>query len=76
MGPGAVKRSISLDVNYKVNFKDFIPNVVCVLKKKIFKTYRTGFLFCSLGPALEVGLGVLGGQNFEFRPSVRYATSS
>ena len=45
--------------------KIFIPNFVCVLTNKRYKTYQTGFfLFCHLGHALGVGqLGVLRGQN-------------
>ena len=37
--------------------KIFIPNFVCVLTNKRYKTYQTGFLFCRLGHALGVGLG-------------------
>ena len=37
--------------------KIFIPNFVCVLTNKRYKTYLTGFLFCCLGHALGVGLG-------------------
>ena len=43
--------------------KIFIPNFVCVLTNERYKTYQTGFLFCRLGHALGVGLGVLRGQN-------------
>ena len=43
--------------------KIFIPNFVCVLTNERYKTYQTGFLFCCLGHALGVGLGVLRGQN-------------
>ena len=43
--------------------KIFIPKFVCVLKNERFKTYQSGFLFCCLGHALGVGLGVLRGQN-------------
>ena len=35
----------------------FIPNCVCVLTNKRYKTYRMGFSFCSLGLAQRVGLG-------------------
>ena len=35
----------------------FIPNFECVLTNERYKTYQTGFLFCSLGHALGVGLG-------------------
>ena len=48
---------ISFNFNYKNNFKDFIPNFVCVLTNERNKTYQTGFLFCCLGHALGVGLG-------------------
>ena len=43
--------------------KIFIPNFVCVLTNERYKTYQTGFLFCRLGHALGVGLGVHRGQN-------------
>ena len=43
--------------------KIFIPNFVCVLTNERYKTYQKGFLFCRLGHALGVGLGVLRGQN-------------
>ena len=33
----------SLNYNNKVNFKVFIPNFVCVLTNRIYKTYQTGF---------------------------------
>ena len=36
--------------------KIFIPNFVCVLASKRYKTYQTGFLFCRLGHAPGVGL--------------------
>ena len=41
--------------------KIFIPNFVCVLKIERYKTYQTGFLFCRLGHAPEVGLWGTGG---------------
>ena len=57
-GPGeGSKGQISFDFNYKVNFKDFIPNLVCVLTNERYKTYQMGFLSCCLGYALGVGLG-------------------
>ena len=43
--------------------KIIIPNFLCVLRNERYKTYQTGFLFCRLGHALGVGLGVLRGQN-------------
>ena len=59
-GPGKVSKGyISLNFNYKVNFKHYyicIPNFVCVLTNKRYKTHHTGYLFCCLGHALEVGL--------------------
>ena len=36
--------------------KTFIPNFVCVLTNERYKTYQTGFSFCSLGHAPGVGL--------------------
>ena len=42
----------------------FIPNFVCVLTNKRYKTYQTGFASCRLGHASGVGLwgvGVPGG---------------
>ena len=41
--------------------KNFIPNFVCVLTNERYKTYQTGFLFCSLGHAPGVGLWGAGG---------------
>ena len=41
--------------------KIFIPNFVCVLTNERFKTYQTGFSFCSLGHAPGVGLWGAGG---------------
>ena len=37
--------------------KIFIPNFVCILTNKRYKTYQTGCLFCRLGHAPGVGLG-------------------
>ena len=55
-GPGEVsKGQISFNFNYKVNIKEFIPNIVCVLINERYKTYRTGFLLCCLGHAPGVG---------------------
>ena len=57
--------------------KIFIPNFVCVLTNERNKTYQTGFLFCCLGHALGVGLGVLRVQESNsVPPSVRYDISS
>ena len=55
--PPSGEGSKIIKFNYKVNIKDFIPNSVCVLTNKRYKTYRTGFSFWRLGHALEVGLG-------------------
>ena len=55
------KGQISFNFNYKVNFKDFYPNFVCVLKNERYKTYQTGFLFCRLGHVPGVGLRGTGG---------------
>ena len=63
---GGVKWSISLTFDKKVNFKDFIPNFVCVLTNKRYKTYGTGFSFCGLVHAPGVELGGAGGQKFIF----------
>ena len=41
--------------------KIFIPNIVCVLTNERYKTYQTGFSFCSLGHAPGVGLWGAGG---------------
>ena len=58
--------STFLAPDYKVSFKDFIPNFVCVLTNKRYKTYQTAFTFCHLGHAPGVGLWVLGGQKIVF----------
>ena len=50
------KGQISFNFVYKVNFKDFIPNSVCVLTNERYKTYQTEFLFCCLGHAPGLGL--------------------
>ena len=61
-GPGeGSKGQISFKFNYKVNFKDFIPNFVCVLTNERDKTYKMGFLFCCVDHAQGVGLWVAGG---------------
>ena len=39
----------------------FIPNFVCVLTNERYKTYQTGFSFCRLSHAPEVGLRDAGG---------------
>ena len=40
----------------------FIPNFVCVLTNKRYKTYQTKSSFCGVGHAPGVGLGVLWGK--------------
>ena len=57
------KCQISLNFNYKVNLKYFIPNLVYVLTNERYKTYQTRFSFCRLGHALGLGLGYLVVQN-------------
>ena len=51
--------------------KIFIPNFVCVLTNERYKTYQTGFSFCSLSHAPGVGLrgagGAQGVKNFFFQ---------
>ena len=62
-GPGeGSKGQISLNFNYKVNFKDFYSNFVCVLTNERYKTFQTDFLFCRLGHAPGVGLWGTGGS--------------
>ena len=60
LGEGS-KGQISFNFNYKVNFKDFIPNFVCVLTNERYKTYQMGFSFCCLGHAPGVELWGAGG---------------
>ena len=62
------KGQISLNLNYKVNFKDFFLSHVCFLTNERYKTYMTGFSFCSLDYACPRvwDRGVLGGQKFNF----------
>ena len=56
--PGAgSKGQISFNFNYKVNFKDFYTKLCACTHKRKIQNYQTGFLFCLLGHALEVGLG-------------------
>ena len=70
------KGQISLNLNYKVNFKDFKPNFVYLLTNERYKTYQTGFSFGRLGHAQGWDLGVPWGgwgvkKNF-FRNSTRF----
>ena len=55
-GPGEGSKGQIFNFNYKVNFKVFIQNFVCVLTNENYKTYQTGFLFCHLGHGLGAGL--------------------
>ena len=60
LGPwGGVKYHLSSITN-SIS-KIFIPNFVCVLTNERYKTYQTGFSFCSLGHAPGVGLWGAGG---------------
>ena len=60
-GPGeGPKGQISLNFNYKVNFKDFLTKL-CLLTHERYKTYQTGYSFGRLGHAPGWDLGVLWG---------------
>ena len=63
LGPwGGAKRSISFNLNHKVNFIDFSTKLVCPLTNERYKTYQTGFSFGHLSHAPGVGLwGTVGG---------------
>ena len=58
--PGALGRGQKVKYHLisitKSSSKIFIPNFVCVLTNKRYKTYQTGFLLRRLGHALWVGL--------------------
>ena len=75
-GPGeGLKGQISLNLNYKVNFKVFKPNFSDLLTYERYITCQTGFSFGHLGHAQGWDLGVpwgLGGQNFFLRNSTRF----
>ena len=60
------KGQISFNFNYKVNFKDFYTNFVCVLTNERYKIYQTGFSLCRLGHAPAMGLWGTGGLKFIF----------
>ena len=63
-GEGSIGQ-ISFNSNYIVNFSDFIPNFVCVLTNKRYKTYLKGFLSVALVMPKGwefVALGCPGGQ--------------
>ena len=56
------KGQISLNLNYKVNFKDFKPNFLYLLTNDRYITNQTGFSSGRLGHAQWWDLGVpLGG---------------
>ena len=67
LAPGALGRGQKVKYHLisvtKSFSKIFIPNFVIVLTNERYKTYQTEILFCRLGHALGVGLGVLRGQN-------------
>ena len=66
-GPGeGSKGQISFNFNYKVNFKDFKPNFVCILTNERFQTYQTGFSFCGLSHAPGEGLWGAGARGHFF----------
>ena len=67
LGRGS-KGEISLDFNYKVNFKVFIPNFVCVTISQIKDIKHIELDFHSVLWVMPQGwdLGVLGGQKFIF----------
>ena len=62
------KGQITFNFNYKVNFKDFKPNSVCLLTNERYIKHQTGFSFHRLGHAPGEGLGSTGGggQKFHF----------
>ena len=65
--PGALGRSQNVKYHLisitKSISKIFIPNFMCVLTNKRYKTYQVGFSFCLLGHAPGVGLwGARGAQ--------------
>ena len=68
-GPGEEsKGQISFNFNYKVNFKNFIPNFVCVLTNGRYKTYPARFFIlspisCPMGGTFR-RWGCPGGQLF------------
>ena len=73
-GPREVSKGpISLDLNYKVNFKDFfISNCAHGLTNKRYKTHRTGFSLCRPGHAPAWDLVVLGVKIFFFPKMVMW----
>ena len=72
LGPGE-----GPNFNYKVNFKIFKANFVCLLTNERYKKYQTGFSFGRLGHAPGVALGDTvggwrGGQKNVLRNSIRF----
>ena len=66
---------ISLNLNYKVNFKDFKPNFVYLLTNERYITYQMGYSFGRLGHTQRWDLGVLWGLGvnfFFFQNSTRF----
>ena len=63
--PGALEKGQKVKYHLisitKPTSKIFIPNFVCVLTNKRYKTYQMGFSFCCLGQAPGVGLWGAGG---------------
>ena len=59
LGPGRGQRVKCHLISITVSeiSKIFVPNFVCILTNERYKTYQTGFSFCRLGHALELGLG-------------------
>ena len=65
------KGQISLNLNYKVNFKDFKPNFVYLLTNESYIIHQTGFSFDLLGHAQGWDFGEPWGgwgQKFFFFP--------
>ena len=58
---GGAEGQISIISITKSISKIFIPNFVCVLTNKRYKTYQTGFALCHLVHAPGVGLWGVGG---------------
>ena len=62
LGPGeGLRDQILLNFNYKVKFKEFKLNFVCLLTNERYKTYQMGLLFRRLGHVPGVGpVGTVG----------------
>ena len=60
------KGEMSLNLNYKVNFKHFKPNFVCLLANERYKAYQTEFSFGRLGHVPGVGLEGTSGVGCHF----------